>query len=190
MFACAVDWPGWCRIGKDEATALELLAQTAPRFAAVAAVAGLEFPSRELQFNVVDRVEGSVATDFGAPSAITAADTRPFDADDAARSVALLRASWKLLDSVAASAPSELRKGPRGGGRDTTPIVEHVQSSECAYGRRIGIRDKPADLRPLFLERLATDFDVPAKGWPGRYAARRIIWHVVDHIWEIQDKSS
>lgn len=155
----------------------------------VASEAGLEFPSGELRFNVVDRVEGSATTDFGAPSAITGADTRHFDAGDAARTVALLRAAWKLLDDVAASAPSELRKGPRGGGRDTAPIVEHVASAEYAYGRKIGIRDKPADLRPLLLERLATDFEVPAKGWPGRYAARRIIWHVIDHIWEIEDRS-
>jgi hypothetical protein len=26
-------------------------------------------------------------------------------------------------------------------------------------------------------------------GWPVRYAARRIAWHVLDHAWEIEDKS-
>ncbi len=26
-------------------------------------------------------------------------------------------------------------------------------------------------------------------GWPGRYAARRIAWHALDHAWEIEDKS-
>jgi len=25
--------------------------------------------------------------------------------------------------------------------------------------------------------------------WPARYAARRIVWHVLDHAWEIEDKS-
>jgi hypothetical protein len=27
------------------------------------------------------------------------------------------------------------------------------------------------------------------KGWPPRYAARRIAWHVLDHAWEMQDRS-
>jgi hypothetical protein len=25
--------------------------------------------------------------------------------------------------------------------------------------------------------------------WPPRYAARRIVWHVLDHAWEIEDRS-
>jgi hypothetical protein len=28
------------------------------------------------------------------------------------------------------------------------------------------------------------------KGWPQRYAARRIAWHALDHAWEIQDRSA
>jgi hypothetical protein len=27
------------------------------------------------------------------------------------------------------------------------------------------------------------------KGWPSRYAARRIAWHALDHAWEIEDRS-
>jgi hypothetical protein len=27
------------------------------------------------------------------------------------------------------------------------------------------------------------------KGWPPRYAARRIAWHVLDHAWEMEDRS-
>ncbi len=29
----------------------------------------------------------------------------------------------------------------------------------------------------------------PPRGWPLRYAARRIGWHGLDHLWEIEDKS-
>jgi hypothetical protein len=29
----------------------------------------------------------------------------------------------------------------------------------------------------------------PAGGWPPRYGARRMAWHVLDHLWEIEDKS-
>ncbi|WP_433360649.1 hypothetical protein [Streptosporangium sp. CA-115845] len=24
--------------------------------------------------------------------------------------------------------------------------------------------------------------------WPVRYAARRIAWHVIDHLWEMEDR--
>jgi hypothetical protein len=30
---------------------------------------------------------------------------------------------------------------------------------------------------------------VIANGWLPRYAARRIAWHVLDHAWEIEDRS-
>jgi len=34
-FAGSLDWPGWCRAGKDEATALEALRDSARRYAKV-----------------------------------------------------------------------------------------------------------------------------------------------------------
>ena len=27
------------------------------------------------------------------------------------------------------------------------------------------------------------------KGWPQRYAVRRIAWHALDHVWEMEDRS-
>jgi hypothetical protein len=27
------------------------------------------------------------------------------------------------------------------------------------------------------------------RGWTTRYAARRIAWHVLDHAWEMQDRT-
>jgi hypothetical protein len=36
VFACAFDWPGWCRSAKDEAGALDALAAYASRYAPVA----------------------------------------------------------------------------------------------------------------------------------------------------------
>jgi hypothetical protein len=27
-------------------------------------------------------------------------------------------------------------------------------------------------------------------GWPPRYASRRLIWHVLDHAWEIEDRAT
>ncbi|HEV2372237.1 MAG TPA: hypothetical protein VGS19_08715 [Streptosporangiaceae bacterium] len=30
----------------------------------------------------------------------------------------------------------------------------------------------------------------PTGTWPARYTLRRLTWHVLDHAWEIEDKSS
>ena len=43
VFACAVDWPGWCRSGRGEENALEALATAASRYAVLAALAGVKF---------------------------------------------------------------------------------------------------------------------------------------------------
>jgi hypothetical protein len=56
VFACALEWPGWCRSGKGEAQALEALAAAAPRYAPVAAEAGLPFPVKDGGFDVVERL--------------------------------------------------------------------------------------------------------------------------------------
>jgi hypothetical protein len=29
----------------------------------------------------------------------------------------------------------------------------------------------------------------PLPGWTARYFLRRAAWHVLDHVWEIEDKS-
>src|ERR1035438_2967353 len=65
-FASALDWPGWCRAGRDEGAALELLASYAERYTPVAEQAGLSFPST-VAFDVVERVPGGPATAFAAP---------------------------------------------------------------------------------------------------------------------------
>src|SRR5690349_9971305 len=36
VFACAADWPGWCRSGRDEEQALEALTTSASRYAVLA----------------------------------------------------------------------------------------------------------------------------------------------------------
>jgi len=47
--------------------------------------------------------------------------------------------AWETFDAAASAASgSELRKGPRGGGRDLEKIFEHVQMAEVAYLGRLG----------------------------------------------------
>jgi hypothetical protein len=202
VFACAVDWPGWSRAGKDEEGALEALAGYAPRYAAVAAEAGVAFPPEAGdRLDVVERVPGSSTTDFGAPGQVPAVDGRPLVDGEPERLIRLVAASWTVLDRVAAGAPADLRKGPRGGGRDRDAVVRHVLGAEASYARKIGIRhhepalgdaNAVAALRGAITTTLRTApgaGPVVPRGWPPRYAARRIAWHVLDHAWEIEDRS-
>lgn len=200
-FACALDWPGWCRSGKTPDAALETLADYARRYRPVAEAAGARFPtSAGGAFDVVERRAGSGATDFGALDGPAQADFTPLTKARAERNAAIVEASWALLDRVAADSPEQLRKGPRGGGRDRTKMLTHVLESEVSYVRTIGLRLKapaPDDhgavraVRTAIADALrAARNPVPdVKGaWPYRYAARRIAWHTLDHAWEMEDR--
>ena len=69
VFAGALEWPGWIRSAKTEDQALDALAAAAPRYAPVAALAGLAVPSaaKRAGLEVVERMSGDATTDFGAP---------------------------------------------------------------------------------------------------------------------------
>ena len=199
VFASALDWPGWSRAGRDEAAALSALEASRGRYAAVAREAGLVLVQADLA--VVERLPGTATTAFGAPDVCFALDARPVDAEAAERLAALVRAAWTILARVAGGAPAALRKGPRGGGRDRDAIVAHVVGAEVAYARRMGLRvgePDPADgaavaaVRATLAGVLARPSDggsLPGGRWPVRYAARRVAWHVLDHAWEIEDRS-
>ena len=204
VFACSIDFPGWCRAAKTEELALEALAAYAPRYAEVAEQAKAAFPALATvgeRFEVVERVKGAGATDFGVPHEIPEADAEPLTARQAARQVELMRAAWAVLDNVAKASPAELRKGPRGGGRDRDKMLDHVLGAEAAYARKVGVKHPQPELgdtkaikalRDELAETLgrASDGSPPIpNGWPPRYAIRRIAWHVLDHAWEMQDRA-
>jgi hypothetical protein len=190
-FACAVDWPGWCRRGRSDEAALEALQHYAGRYAAVVgSAAGEDVAPGEL--HVIGTVPGTATTDFGAPDARGPWDVEPLDEVEGARQAALLTACWQAFDAVVGRAPEQLQKGPRGGGRDRDQIAAHVQEAERAYARKVGRRLPPRT--PWQEQRQALAYalthDGPARAWPTRYATRRIAWHVLDHAWEIEDKST
>ncbi|GAA3547095.1 hypothetical protein GCM10022419_029150 [Nonomuraea rosea] len=194
VFACSLDWPGWCRIAKGEEAAIDRLMDYAPRYRVVAARAGLDFAPGDPV--VVARVPGSDTTDFGVPYAVPDLDLEPVPAAEAAQGVALLRAAWELFDETVAASHEDLRKGPRGGGRDLSKIVDHVVGAERAFARKVDVRHRPyksaADREAMRAELagvLSRAWEPPqTTGWPPRYALRRIAWHVIDHIWEIEDR--
>src|SRR5215831_5053312 len=51
-----------------------------------------------------------------------------------------------MLEEVGMASPAELRKGPRGGGRDRDGIWHHVIEAERAYARKIGVRHPPFEV--------------------------------------------
>ncbi|MGE5250355.1 MAG: hypothetical protein ACM3QS_09105 [Bacteroidota bacterium] len=208
-FAGAVEWPGWCRSGKDEASALKALFDYGERYARVLRAADLDFspPASASDFTVAERLEGNSTTDFGAPALAPSADSQPVDEAQLQRFQELLIACWKKFDASRRSAAGrELRKGPRGGGREIEAIVRHVIEADRAYLGKIGAklrineRDHPEtkldQTRQAILTGLAasTVGDLPAQGprgsvyWSPRYFVRRSAWHVLDHAWEIEDR--
>jgi len=204
-FATAVDWPGWSRAGKTEELALDALASSAPRYAVAAREAGESLPPSSNDrgaYEVVERTGGGSGTDFGVPSAITDLDRRSVSVADAERLARFVEAAWTTFDRVATSAPAELRKGPRGGGRDRDKMIGHVVEADWYYAREIGIRHPqpdPADraavqaLRTAILDALRQASDgspLAGRKWTTRYAARRIAWHALDHAWEMEDRSA
>ncbi len=200
-FAWAWDWPGWCRSGKAEAESLASLAEYLPRYRQTLAQAGVSLPGPTPPvFQVVERISGSVSTDFGTPGSIGDRDRLPLSLEEAQRQVGLLDAGWRRFEEVAAGASAELRKGPRGGGRDRDQVVAHVRGADFAYASRVGIRIREQTQDLAVVEQLRTaihqlvlhpdSYQQAAKGWPLAYFLRRALWHVLDHLWEIEDKRS
>jgi len=169
VFASAAPWPGWSRSGRTEEQALAALEAYGRRYAAVAEAAGVQFPGGTRTFEIVERLPGSATTDFGAPGVPAEREFEPLTTNQASRLAALLVGAWTVLDGVVAGAPAELRKGPRGGGRDAVN----------------GIRSQVLDL----LRRGAGASPVEGPLWAPRYAVRRMAWHVTDHAWEIEDRT-
>lgn len=186
VFASALDWPGWCRRGKGEEAALDALMEYAPRYKKVI---GRGFVIPDL--SVVEKVNGNATTDFGAPSVSGIADQKRLSPAAAESQLRCLQKSWTYFDKVVKQAPAALRKGPRGGGRDRDAIVDHVREAERAYGRKVGARVPPRTLWPEQRTQISAALISGAKtdAWTARYAIRRIAWHVLDHAWEIEDRS-
>jgi len=200
-FAAALDWPGWCRSAKTEDEALETLATYADRYRDALRGSANPLPAgAEDRLRVVERADGDASTIFGVPGRVASADRAPADVVAARRLAEVVAAAWAAFDRIVAAAPAELRKGPRGGGRDTAKIVEHVVASDHGYTRGLGIRisaPSPGDpaavaaLRDAMLAvlRRPSDGTSLSKRWTLRYAARRIAWHALDHAWEIEDRT-
>lgn len=209
VFASSIDWPGWSRSGRDENTALQTLVDYGPRFARIFQDQNVTFhiPVDIRELMVTERHTGNGTTDFGAPAIILDADRAPYDKTWLERSRIILQACWLAFDvAVEQAAGENLRKGPRGGGRDLEVIIDHVLDADRSYLPRLAyklqsepemdLEERLEQTRKAILDALeiAANGGLPERGprggiiWPAHYFVRRVAWHVLDHAWEIEDR--
>lgn len=210
VFAAALDWPGWCRSGRDESAAQQALFEYGLRYARAIETARLGFqPPRDIStFMVIERLDGNAGTDFGAPNVPPSADAQPVTRPELEKFQALLEALWRFFDKAVLMAEGkELQKGPRGGGRDLDGIVQHVLQAEHAYLVQLGgklegkvepsnPREGFAPVRKAIVTALGAAYrgELPSVGprggrrWSLRFYVRYSAWHLLDHTWELEDR--
>ena len=202
--AFAVDWPGWSRGAKTPDAAVELLETYRERYRPIARLAGLEAEfDRAGPLQIVEDHVGVGSTDFwGISFAPSSFEQAPMPEDELERKLALLEASWQFFDDVAGRVSPEMRKGPRGGGRNRDEIVSHVLLWEQAdLARRVGVmwpagEDRTPDgLRAHHGDYLAALRSYNAEGkvargrnWTIALLVRHTAFHALDHAWEMEDK--
>lgn len=198
--AVAPDWPGLERGGKSEDAALERLLAYLPRYAPVAKLAGMEGAFATVtNVEVVERYPGTGSTDFwGISFAFSDIDRQEVSGDELARELTLMQACWGFFDDVRSRVSAELRKGPRGGGRDRDRIVQHTFGTEQDWAPKLG----PKTEAPMLTEEsLASHRDAycdairtlhargeMARTWPLRFLIRHTAYHTLDHTWEMEDR--
>jgi hypothetical protein len=201
--AFAVDWPGWSRGARTPELALEMLESYRARFRPIAVAAGraVEFDGAGPLDVVEDRV-GTGSTDFWGISFSPAVfEYEPMDDTEIDRKIGLLHACWGFFDAVAARVSAEMRKGPRGGGRDRDQIIRHTIRTESEqFAKRLGLRVPeggaltPEDLRDYRETYVATMRAYNAgegkrmRSWNLPFLIRHSAFHAMDHAWEMEDK--
>jgi hypothetical protein len=204
VVAFAVDWPGWSRGAKTAELALETLTAYRDRYRPVAVRAGLgrEFDEAGPLAVVEDRV-GPGSTDFwGISFAPSSLEQEPMDAAELDRKVTLLQASWAYFDGVAARVSPEMRKGPRGGGRDRDTIIRHTIRTESEdFARKVGLivpergalaPGALAPYRSAFVDAMGAyqrgEVKRAMRSWTLAFLVRHSAFHTMDHAWEMEDK--
>ena len=202
--AFSLDWPGWSRGAKTVALALDTLESYRERYRPVATLAGMtsEFDASGPIEVVEDRV-GTGSTDFwGISFSPSATEQGPMGEAELERGITLLQASWAYFDGVAARVSPEMRKGPRGGGRDRDRIIRHTIRTESEdFAKQVGLRiPEEAALSPDGLRhhreayvaamRAYNAGQVPRRmrTWTLPFLIRHSAFHTLDHAWEMEDK--
>jgi hypothetical protein len=142
VVAVAPDWPGLERGGKSAEDAIEKLRSYIPRYAQVAKLAAMDAAFAAVKkFDIVEQYPGTGSTDFwGISFAFSSIDTQSMSGDELERELALMRACWVFFDTVRGRVSAEMKKGPRGGGRERDHIVRHTLSVEQDWAGGVGVQ--------------------------------------------------
>jgi hypothetical protein len=201
--AFAVDWPGWSRGAKTPDLALAILESYRQRYRPIALAAGMadEFDAAGSLDVIEDRV-GTGSTDFwGISFSPSGSEHGPMGDTEIDRKINLLRACWAFFDGVAGRVSAEMRKGPRGGGRDRDDIIHHAIRVESEnFAKRLGLRmpeggaltpDGLVAYRGAYVAAMRA-YDrgegKPMQSWTLPFLIRHSAFHVMDHAWEMEDK--
>lgn len=198
----APDWPGLERGAKTDELALEKLEEYRERYLPIARGAGMEAEfAAEGEIDIVEIYDGPGSTDFWGISfgSAPAEKEQPYDSAEFERHLALLQSSWTFFDEVSSRVTEELKKGPRGGGRDRDHIVRHVLFNEADWARGIGVEtSEEALIDPVGRQKYRDDYiaalreyhaaEQMAKKWTLSYLIRHSAYHTLDHAWEMEDK--
>jgi hypothetical protein len=151
---------------------------------------------------VEDRV-GTGSVDFwGISYSPSSVEQDPMSELELERGIALLRACWTFFDGVAARVSPEMRKGPRGGGRDRDRIIRHTIRTESEdFAKQVGLRiPEEAALTPEGLREHRANYlasmraynagqtERRMRSWTLPFLIRHSAYHTLDHAWEMEDK--
>jgi hypothetical protein len=199
--AVARDWPGLERGAKTPEEAAARVLEYVPRYVKVAKLAKREEGLASVnKVKVLERYPGTGSTDFwGISFAFSNFDQRAMSGDELERELSLMRACWTYFDQVRSRVSAEMRKGPRGGGRDRERIVRHTLGAELDFAKKLGMpmpEEVITDPKELKKYRDAYCAAIrrhhgegsKARSWPVRYLIRNTAFHVMDHTWEMEDK--
>jgi hypothetical protein len=201
VVAVAPDWPGLERGATTGEAAIERLLSYVPRYATVTKLAGMEAALADIAgVDLVEQYPGTGSTDFwGVSFAFSSIDQQAMSGEEMERELALMRACWAFFDDVRSRVSAELRRGPRGGGRDRDRIVRHVVANELDWAKGLGLPTLDDALltgeglkahREAYCNaiRALHSQSKMARTWPLRYLIRHTTYHTLDHAWEMEDK--
>jgi hypothetical protein len=201
VVAVAPDWPGFARGATTEEAAINRLRSYISRYAPVAKLAGMDAAFANVSaVNVVERYPGTGSTDFwGISFAFSSIDRQAVSNEALERELTLMRACWMFFDDVRSRVSPEMRRGPRGGGRDRDRIVRHTLAVEQGWAKGLGIRTSEDGIltdeelnaqRDAYCNAIRTFHEEGkmAGTWPLRYLIRHTAFHTLDHAWEMEDK--
>jgi hypothetical protein len=202
-FARAPEWPGWCRSGRDDASALAALVDCRSRYATAV---GETVPSGAPR--VEESLKGTGVTDFGAPAVLASGDSKPWTVAERDRLLRRLAACWAAFDAALLAVPPRRRAEKPERGRSPDEIALHVLETELMHRAGAGgagfrppapgdVAAQLAEARAGLLAALSsapTDaaFQPVRKAgfdWTPRFVVLRSAWHSLDHAWELEDRA-